>query len=256
MNKIDKLFTEKQSDILSIYYPAGYPKLDDTMPILRELQNQGVDMVELGIPFSDPMADGVIIQNAATKALKNGISLKKLFAQIENMRNEIHIPVILMGYLNPIMHFGFEDFCKECKRVGVDGLIIPDLSFQNFINDYKKIAEKLDIKMIMFISPETSEERIRLIDGHSSGFIYMVSSAGTTGTKTSFAQNQKEYFEKVNGMNLKKPRMIGFGISNHETYKAATANAQGAIIGSHFVKILGEEGSIQDKVKKLMESIL
>ena len=256
MNTIDKLFAEKQSDILSIYYPAGYPSLDDTMPILRELQNQGVDMVELGIPFSDPMADGVIIQNAATKALENGISLKKLFTQIENMRSEIHIPVILMGYLNPIMHFGFEDFCKECKRVGVDGLIIPDLPFQDYINDYKAIAERYNLKMIMFISPETSEERIRLIDKHSSGFIYMVSSAGTTGTKNSFAQNQKEYFERVNGMNLKNPRMIGFGISNHETYKAATENARGAIIGSHFVKILGEEGTIKDKVKRLMESIL
>lgn len=255
MNTIDKLFAEKQSDILSIYYPAGYPNIDDTMPILRELQSQGVDMVELGIPFSDPMADGVVIQNAATKALKNGISLKKLFSQIENMRSEIHIPVILMGYLNPIMHFGFEAFCQECKRTGVDGVIIPDLPFQDYIDDYKIIADKYDLKMIMFISPETSEERIRLVDEHSSGFIYMVSSAGTTGAKTDFEAGQKDYFKRINDMNLKNPRMIGFGISNQETYKAATANANGAIIGSHFVKILGTEGSIKDKVKQLIESI-
>ncbi len=255
MNTIDKLFAEKQSDILSIYYPAGYPNIDDTMPILRELQSQGVDMVELGIPFSDPMADGVVIQNAATKALKNGISLKKLFSQIENMRSEIHIPVILMGYLNPIMHFGFEAFCQECKRTGVDGVIIPDLPFQDYIDDYKIIADKYDLKMIMFISPETSEERIRLVDEHSSGFIYMVSSAGTTGAKTDFEAGQKDYFKRINDMNLKNPRMIGFGISNQETYKAATANANGAIIGSHFVKILGTEGSIKDKVKQLVESI-
>lgn len=255
MNRIDKLFTEKQSDILSIYYPAGYPTIEDTMPILRELQCQGIDMVEIGIPFSDPMADGVVIQNAATKALENGISLKKLFSQIEQMRSEIQIPVILMGYLNPIMRFGFERFCQECGRTGVDGVIIPDLPLHDYIADFKEIANHHNLKMIMFISPETSSERIKVIDKEASGFIYMVSSAGTTGAKADFSQSQHDYFRRINEMKLKNPRMIGFGISNQQTYRAATGNAQGAIVGSHFVKILGEEGTIQSKVERLISSL-
>ena len=252
MNRIDQLFNEKKENIKSIYYPAGFPNLNDTMPILRELQNGGVDMVELGIPFSDPMADGVVIQAAATKALANGMNLKLLFEQIKDMRLEIKIPVILMGYLNPIMHYGFEDFCKDCIKVGVDGVIIPDLPFKDYMQNYKQIAEEYGLKMIMFITPQTSEERIRLIDEHSSGFIYMVSVAGTTGAKDAFDEEQLQYFNRINTMNLRHPRLIGFGISNQSTFQAACQHSQGAIIGSHFVKLLDSCESITESVARIL----
>lgn len=253
MNRIDNLFATKGSDILSVYYPAGFPNLDDTLPILTELQLQGVDMVELGIPFSDPMADGTVIQEASTKALANGISLRKLFGQIENMRSEIEIPVLLMGYLNPILYFGFEEFCAECQRVGVDGVIIPDLPFKEYMAEFKECADKYDLRVVMFISPETSEERIRLIDTYASGFIYMVSSAGTTGARGSFAASN--YFERVDGMNLNHPRLIGFGVSNKETFDAASSASSGAIIGSHFVKLLESRTTIKEAVAQLLSDI-
>ncbi len=251
-NRIDALFAQKGRDILSVYFPAGYPALNSTREILAELQAQGVDMVELGIPFSDPMADGAVIQAAANKALENGISLKMLFEQITTMRADgITIPVILMGYLNPIMHFGFERFCEECARVGVDGVIIPDLPFKEYMEQYKATAERYDVKVVMFISPETSEERIRLIDQNASGFIYMVSTAGTTGARSSFADSATEYFKRVDAMKLNHPRLIGFGIANNETFATACENSNGAIIGSHFVKLLAEN-NINDAVKKLV----
>ncbi len=255
MNRIDKLFAEKGENILSVYYPAGFPNLDDTYTVLNELQSQGVDMVELGVPFSDPMADGVVIQQASTRALSNGMTLKKLFLQIENMREEITIPVLLMGYLNPIMHFGFEEFCKECRRVGVDGVIIPDLPFKEYLSDFKSVAEKYEIKVVMFISPETSEERIHLIDTHASGFIYMVSSAGTTGARGSFAGASDDYFKRVESMGLKHPRLIGFGISSQETFRAATQASSGAIIGSHFVKLLDSCISPKEATTQLLKDI-
>lgn len=221
------------------------------MPVLRELQSQGVDMVELGIPFSDPMADGVVIQQAATQSLSNGMSLKLLFSQIEQMRADITIPVILMGYLNPIMHYGFEQFCIDCKRVGVDGVIIPDLPFREYESDYRALAEQYDLRVVMFISPETSEERIRQIDEASSGFIYMVSTAGTTGARGSFAGATDNYFERVAAMGLKNPCMIGFGVSNSETFKAACASSCGAIVGSHFVKLLASSATVEQAVSTL-----
>ncbi len=255
MNRIDQLFATKGENILSVYYPAGFPNLNDTMPTLRALQNQGVDMVELGVPFSDPMADGVVIQQASTRALSNGMTLKRLFSQIESMRTEITIPVILMGYLNPIMHFGFEAFCKECQRVGVDGVIIPDLPFKEYMDEYKATADSYGINMVMFISPETSEERVRLIDDNTSGFIYMVSSAGTTGARNSFDGASDGYFERINSMGLKNPRLIGFGISNRETLLDAFRSSNGAIIGSHFVKLLESEPSAEDAVSELLNSM-
>ncbi len=255
MNRIDKLFVDKQSDILSVYYPAGYPKLDDTMPILEQLQQSGVDMVELGIPFSDPMADGVVIQDAATLSLKNGMSLRLLFEQISSMRSTVTIPVILMGYLNPIMQYGFDRFCADCKKVGVDGVIIPDLPFKDYIEEYKEVAEKYDIKVVMFITPETSQERIGLIDQNASGFIYMVSSASTTGMQNSFDGEKSRYFERIDAMGLKNPRMIGFGVSNVATFSAACKNSRGAIVGSYFVKLLQSENSIKEAVDKLVTSL-
>ncbi len=253
MNRIDSLFERKSKDILSIYYPAGFPSLDSTMVTLEALEARGVDMVELGIPFSDPMADGEVIQKASTQSLKNGMSLRLLFSQIEGMRPRIKMPVILMGYLNPIMHYGFERFCEDCKRVGVDGVIIPDLPFNEYMADYKVIAERYDIRVVMFISPETSSERIRLIDEHASGFIYMVSSPGTTGVRGSFGD--PSYFERVDGMGLKHPRLIGFGVSSAATFKAACAASSGAIIGSHFVKLLSSSLTPRMAVDQLIDDL-
>lgn len=253
MNRIDKLFSTKSEQILSVFYPAGYPKLNDTMLILENLQDKGIDMVEIGIPFSDPMADGEVIQRASSEALSNGISLRKIFEQLTDLRSEITIPVILMGYLNPIMQFGFEEFCRHCSAVGVDGVIIPDLPFDDYVQDYKPIADKFGVNMIMLITPETAEDRIRLIDSHTRGFIYMVSTASTTGTINSF-DAAKDYFKRVASMTLNNPRLVGFGVSNRSTFNAACAFSSGAIVGSHFVKLLAEHSDIGVAVDKLIES--
>lgn len=240
MNRITHLFETKQSSILSVYFTAGYPALDDTANILKALQSGGIDMVEVGIPFSDPMADGPVIQAAATQALHNGMSLRLLFQQLKEVRDEIHIPLILMGYLNPVMQFGFEAFCQACVESGVSGMIIPDLPFADYMSDYKEIAGRYDLKVIMLITPETSDARIRLIDEHTSGFIYMVSSAATTGAQQSFDEQKQAYFRRINAMHLQNPRLVGFGISNKATFDAAAGNSRGAIIGSKFVQLLGE----------------
>ena len=255
MNRIDQLFAKKKKEVLSVYFTAGYPDLKDTVPVLQSLERNGVDLVEIGIPFSDPMADGPVIQASGTQALKNGMSLRELFRQLSNVRQSVSMPLVLMGYLNPIMQFGFEHFCAEANRCGVDGVIIPDLPFADYLKDYKPIAEKHGIHMIMLITPETSEERIRLIDENTSGFIYMVSSASVTGAKSVFGDENLQYFRRVNSMNLKNPRLIGFGISNKITFDAACENASGAIIGSKFVSLLGSEKSIEAAVDKLMEAI-
>lgn len=252
MNRINNLFKTKTKNILSIYFTAGYPTLNDTMPVLQTLQNKGIDMVEIGIPFSDPMADGLVIQEASTQALRNGMSLRKLFSQIKDMRLQIHIPVILMGYLNTIMQFGFENFCKACNEVGVDGVILPDLPYADYMADYKETAEKYNIKVIMLITPETSADRIRLIDEHTDGFIYMVSSAATTGAQQNFDEQKLSYFQKINNMNLKNPRLVGFGISNKATFDAAKDNSSGAIIGSKFIQCLKAEASVESAVDKLL----
>lgn len=256
MNRISDLFQTKQQNILSIYYPAGYPNLQDTVLILRELEKAGVDMVEIGIPFSDPMADGPVIQDASTQALRNGISLRLIFEQLKDLRSEgIRMPVLLMGYLNPIMQYGFEHFCQSCMEVGVDGVIIPDLPFADYLKDYRPIADRYDLRMIMLITPETSEERIRLIDAHTDGFIYMVSSAATTGVQKSFDEQKQSYFRKINEMRLRNPRLVGFGISNKATYQSALKNASGGIIGSRFVQLLKSEKSPQEAIRKLLEEI-
>ena len=255
MNRIDKLFQAKQRDILSVYFTAGFPALNDTCTVLRELQYKGIDMVEVGIPFSDPMADGEVIQAAATKALLNGMSLKLLFEQLKDVRSEINIPIVLMGYLNPIMQYGFENFCRSCKETGVDGVIIPDLPFADYMAEYKEVAKAHNIKVIMLITPETSEERIRLIDEHTDGFIYMVSSAATTGAQQSFDEQKQAYFRRINAMNLRNPRLVGFGISNKATYQAATDNSCGGIIGSKFVQLLDTEKTPADAVRKLLEAL-
>lgn len=255
MNHITHLFETKKNGILSVYFTAGYPQLNDTVSILRELQAKGIDMVEIGIPFSDPMADGPVIQEAATQALRNGMSLRLLFEQLKEVRQEVHIPIILMGYLNPIMQFGFEEFCRACAATGVDGVIIPDLPFADYMADYKAVAEQYDLKIIMLITPETSEERIRLIDKHTSGFIYMVSSAATTGAQQSFDEQKQAYFRRINGMGLQNPRLVGFGISNKATFEAAAGNSCGAIIGSKFIQLLKSEATPAEAIDRLLEGL-
>ncbi|MBO7569836.1 MAG: tryptophan synthase subunit alpha [Bacteroidaceae bacterium] len=255
MNRINQLFATKSNNILSIYFCAGHPTLEGTADTIKTLEQKGVDMIEVGIPFSDPMADGPVIQDAATKALRNGMSLKKLFSQLENIRNEVKMPLILMGYLNPIMQFGFEPFCQRCVEVGIDGVIIPDLPFKDYLEEYKPIADKYDIRIIMLITPETSDERIRFIDEHTDGFIYMVSSAATTGAQKEFGDQKQAYFSRIKSMNLQHPCMIGFGISNKQTLETAQANAAGAIIGSKFVNLFEETGDAGKAMDKLFEAL-
>jgi len=255
MNRIDKLFEKEKNGILSVYFTAGFHNLHDTVPVIQSLEKNGVKLIEIGIPFSDPMADGPVIQASGSKALQNGMSLKLLFNQLANVRESVEIPLVLMGYLNPIMQFGFDNFCAEANRCGIDGVIIPDLPFEDYLENYKSIAEAYGLHMIMLITPETSNERIRLIDKHTGGFIYMVSTASVTGAKSAFGDENIAYFQRVNAMKLKNPRLIGFGISNKATFDAACDNASGAIIGSKFVSLLESERSIDKAVERLIEAI-
>ena len=257
MNKINQLFdNSKEKKLLSLYFCAGSPTLEGTADVILAMQRKGIAMVEVGIPFSDPLADGPVIQSAATKALKNGMSLSKLFSQLEAIKGQVEIPLVLMGYLNPILHYGIEAFCQSCVKAGVSGAIIPDLPFDDYLNLVKPIADQYDLRIIMLITPETSEERIRFIDEHTDGFIYMVSSASITGTQKSFDDQKQAYFRKINAMNLRNPRMIGFGISNAQTLKAAQDNAAGAIIGSKFVSLLDEaHGDAEKALDTLFEAL-
>jgi len=257
MNKINQLFANSSDQkILSLYFCAGCPTLEGTADVILTMQRRGIAMIEVGIPFSDPLADGPVIQSAATQALKNGMTLSKLFAQLQVIKNQVEIPLVLMGYLNPILHYGIEAFCKSCVEAGVSGAIIPDLPFDDYLNIVKPVADKYDLRIIMLITPETSEERIRFIDDHTDGFIYMVSSASITGTQKSFDDQKQEYFRRINAMNLRNPRMIGFGISNAQTLKAAQDNAAGAIIGSKFVTLLNEaEGNAEKALNQLFEAL-
>ena len=256
MNRINTLFASGKQKILSVYFCAGYPTADSTCEIIERLAASGVDMIEIGIPFSDPMADGEVIQRASTAALRGGMSLAKLFSQLENIRSTVSIPLILMGYLNPIMQFGFDRFCRKCSETGIDGCIIPDLPFDRYLSDYKPFADKYDLRTIMLITPETDEQRIRLIDKNCSGFIYMVSSASTTGTKDRFTDEQIAYFKRINRMPLQHNRLIGFGISNPATLQEAFGNSSGAIIGSLFIKCLNRHSdNISQAVSELLTTI-
>jgi len=254
MNRINKLFDQKKNNILSIYFTAGYPQLNDTTQILKSLEKNGVDLVEIGIPFSDPIADGPTIQQSNHIALQNGMSIRKLFNQLSDIRNHIQIPLVLMGYLNPIMRFGFDAFCQSCQQVGIDGIIIPDLPMSEYLNAYKGIAEAYALKFIFLITPETSEERIRAIDNNTDGFIYMVSSAAVTGTQQSF-DDSLAYFNRINAMHLKNPRLIGFGVSNKSTLTMVNQYASGAIVGSAFIKTLEQSAQIENAVEELMEKL-
>ena len=252
MNRIDKKFQEDKK-LLSIYFSAGHPNLEDTVPILKKLQAAGVDMVEIGLPFSDPLADGPTIQESSTKALRNGMTTEKLFSQLENIREHIDIPLILMGYFNPMMQYGIEKFCQRCEAIGIDGLIIPDLPVNVYHEEYKTLFDAHGLYNMFLITPQTPEERIRYIDEVSNGFIYMVSSASVTGAKNTFGQTQTDYFDRIAKMGLSTPTVVGFGISNAETYTAATTHSKGAIIGSAFIQFLENEGV--DKINQFISSI-
>lgn len=241
MNRIKKKLEENKK-IISVYFSAGYPNLDDTPKIIKKLQKCGVDMVEIGLPFSDPLADGPTIQESSKRALKNGINTELLFRQLKNIRDEISIPLIIMGYFNPILQYGVNLFCKKCNEIGIDGLIIPDLPAEVFNEKYKSIFEHYGVINIFLVTPQTSDERIRFMDSISSGFVYIVSSASTTGTKNVFGNKQKKYFKRILDLNLNNPQIIGFGISNNQTYSIATKYAKGVIIGSAFIKHLSTNG--------------
>ena len=252
MNRIDQKFQEDKK-LLSIYFSAGHPNLEDTVPILKKLQAAGVDMVEIGLPFSDPLADGPTIQESSTKALRNGMTTENLFSQLENIREHIDIPLVLMGYFNPMMQYGIEKFCQRCEAIGIDGLIIPDLPVDVYHEEYKTLFDAHGLYNMFLITPQTPEERIRYIDEVSNGFIYMVSSASVTGAKNTFGQTQTDYFDRIAKMGLSTPTVVGFGISNAETYTAATTHSKGAIIGSAFIQFLENEGV--DKINQFISSI-
>ena len=255
MNRINRLFTNKHGNILSVYFTAGYPSLHDTAGIIQSLSRSGADMIEIGMPFSDPMADGPVIQKSSDRALKNGMSLRLLFSQLEDIRKETDIPLLLMGYLNPVMQYGIEKFCRDCSKTGIDGIILPDLPVEVYREECQSVFEAEDLHNVFLISPQTSDARIRKIDDQSRGFIYMVSSSSTTGIKGGISSGQTDYFERIRQMGLKNPRLIGFGISNHESFARACSYAQGAIIGSAFVKMLGDKGYSDTAVREFVETI-
>jgi len=256
MNKINEVFANKgDKKLLSLYFCAGTPTLDGTGEVIKTMERRGIDFIEVGIPFSDPLADGPVIQTAATQALKNGMSVQLLFQQLRAVKDEVSIPLILMGYLNPILHYGIEQFCQSCAEAGVSGMIIPDLPFDDYLTQVKPVADRYDLRVIMLITPETSDDRIRFIDDNTDGFIYMVSSAAITGAQKSFDEQKQEYFRRIDAMHLRNPRMIGFGISNAQTLKAAQDNAAGAIIGSKFVTLLNESKSADEALDRLFAAL-
>ena len=241
MNRINQKLQDTNT-VLSIYFSAGYPNLNDTVQIIQDLENNGVDMIEIGLPFSDPLADGPTIQASSTQALYNGMTTQILFEQLAYIRKTVSIPLIIMGYFNPMLQYGMENFCKKCAEIGIDGLIIPDLPVDVYANEFKTIFEQYGLINVFLITPQTSEERIRFIDSVSDGFIYMVSSASVTGSQSGFGNTQENYFKRIADMNLRNPQIIGFGINNAETFNQATQFAKGAIIGSAFITNLTENG--------------
>jgi tryptophan synthase alpha chain len=255
MNRIDRLFSEKSGEILSIYITAGYPELHDTVKILSALEKHGADMVEIGIPFSDPLADGPVIQKSSQVALSNGMTLKLLFSQLEEIRQSVQIPLVIMGYLNPMMHYGMEPFLEKCRETGIDGVIIPDLPPDVYESEYMELFNRFGVHLALLITPHTSEKRIRNIARLSGGFIYLVADSSTTGARSSVKQHQVEYFSRIKAMNLGIPGLVGFGISSQETFKSACVHASGAIIGSAFISMLSEEGPLEEKIESFLNTI-
>jgi tryptophan synthase alpha chain len=255
MNRIDELFSRKNKRILNIYCTAGFPQVNSTIEVLRALQESGADMIELGMPYSDPLADGPVIQGSSAKAIENGMTMHRLFTDLAGFRNDITVPVILMGYMNPVIQYGFEEFCRSCKSVGIDGLILPDLPMYEYEFEYGEIINKYGLKFIFLVTPETSTERVKKLDGLSSGFLYAVSSSSTTGNEKSL-QQQLDYFSRLKEMNLKNPVLIGFGIKNRETFDTACTYANGAIIGTAYIKALENGAGIATATKQFVNGII
>lgn len=253
MSRIHNTF-KKNKKVLSIYFSAGFPNLNDTKSLIEELTKNNVDMIEIGLPFSDPLADGTTIQASSTRALTNGMTTEILFNQIKDIRETVEIPLIIMGYFNPVLQFGVANFLKKCQEIGIDGLIIPDLPLEIYLSEYKQLFENYGIAMIFLITPQTSEERILQIDENSNAFIYMVSSSSVTGSRASFDENQLGYFKRIAAMNLKNPQIIGFGISNKVTFHQATEHQHGAIIGSSFIQFIANNPI--SNISKFIQTIL
>ncbi len=254
-NRIAELFDKKKNNILSVFFTAGFPKLEDTISIAQHLEQAGVDLIEIGIPFSDPVADGPVIQESNKIALENGMTLKKLLEQVGKIRKTTTLPVILMGYINPVMQYGFDKFCKDASAAGVDGLIIPDLPLDEYLDHYKKSINAHLLKMTFLISPTTSEERIRKIDNTADGFIYAVAASSTTGAREGFSEEQISYFKKLQTLQIKNPFLIGFGISNHDTFKMACRYGAGAIIGSAFITMIKESKALKSDIEGFVKSL-
>ncbi|KAB7726165.1 tryptophan synthase subunit alpha [Rudanella paleaurantiibacter] len=254
-NRITALFGRKHEGLLNVYFTAGFPNLDDTLTVLEGLEQAGADLVEIGMPYSDPVADGETIQQSNLQALNNGMTLRLLFEQLANCRSRVSVPILLMGYINPVLQFGVEEFCRQCQAVGVDGVILPDLPLDLYLDEYAPIFRQYGILNIFLITPQTSTERIRLIDEQSAGFIYMVSSASITGSVSGVSDEMLAYFDRINAMNLTNPRLIGFGIKDNETFRMASQYANGAIIGSAFIRLLQEKGTDQTQIKAFVEAV-
>ncbi|MDA3823156.1 MAG: tryptophan synthase subunit alpha [Bacteroidales bacterium] len=257
MNRIDHLFKEKEGRVLSVYMTAGYPELNDTVEIITSLEQGGADMIEIGMPFSDPLADGPVIQASSQTALQNGMTIKLLFEQLKDIRSKVKIPLVLMGYLNPVLQFGFEKFLDKCVEIGIDGFILPDLPLSIYDKKYKEKVDSSGLHFIMLITPQTSTDRIKQIASASGGFLYMVADSSTTGAKKEIKDVQIEYFKRISSMNLDIPRLIGFGISSSETFDMACEHSKGAIIGSAFIKAIGSKNdrSISEKIQEFVRSI-
>ena len=255
MNRFSELFKQKPRNVLSVYFPAGYPHLNSTAELLKDLQASGADMVEIGIPFSDPLADGEVIQQAGKVALENGINLDIIFQQLQDARKTIHIPLVLMGYYNSVLQYGIDKFCGKCSKVGIDGVILPDLPYDEFEKECAKHFKEHSLQFISLITPQTSDEKIRMIDKRSEAFIYAVSSSSTTGAKDKFSPSHEEYFKRIQAMKLKNPVLVGFGVSNHDTFTTVCKYLNGVVIGSAFIKVLNGKDTLQNDIQKFVTTV-
>ena len=255
MTRIDDLFTKKQHEVLNVYCTAGFPMLDSTLPVMTALQTYGADLIELGMPYSDPLADGPVIQESSARSIENGMTIDRLFEQLKDMRLSITVPVILMGYMNPVLQYGFEKFCMKAASVGIDGLILPDLPMHEYETEYGQIIRSNNLDLIFLVTPETKDDRLKQIDALSTGFLYAVSSSSTTGSNTDI-NDQQAYFQKLQSMHLKNPILVGFGIKDRDTFQAACKHTNGAIIGSAYIKAIENSSDISIDTQKFLETIL
>lgn len=254
MNRIQELFQKKKNNILNVYCTAGYPRFDSTVPVMKALQDNGADMIELGMPYSDPLADGPVIQASSSRALANGMTIAKLFDQLRGFRHKVYVPVLLMGYMNPVMQYGFEKFCKDAADMPIDGLILPDLPEYEYENEYGPIIQRYGLNFSFLVTPETSEERIRKLDSLSTGFLYAVSSSSTTG-KDKDMSAVNDYLQRLQKMKLKNPVLVGFGIKDKDTFNAACQYANGAIIGTAFIKAIEKSERVEEDIKSFLWGI-